>query len=132
MKKYKINRIKHKAYIGTFQETTDENDNTVYEFQAVGEPIWYGEYRVAYTQNPYTNTPEPIKKAKTIVIRHDTTVNSGAILKLGNSCYKIQDIEPDDEVNGLDILTLVNYSATSNNNSDDNSNNYTNYGDDNE
>lgn len=130
MRNYKINRLKHKGQLGTYNEKmddngfaiTDQNGMPSFEFKPKGEPIWYGEYKVAMSQEPYSNEPISVQTSRTIVIRHDTTINSGDIIKIETGYYRIVNIEPDDEVNGLDIVTLETYSSTTNNNSTPNEN----------
>lgn len=118
MKNYKINRLKHKAELGTFKQYINGNGVPVNTF-VVDREIWFGEYHVKITQKPYSNEPFRVQTQKLIVIRHDTTVKTSQIIKIENSCYRVIDMEPDDEVNGFDILTLTATSTTTNNNSDD-------------
>ncbi len=82
--------------------------------------IWFGVYRVSITQNPFSTTLDHTQNTHTVVIRHDTTVKTWQVLEINGLDYQITAIEPDDEVNGLDILTLVTYSDGSDNNSSDN------------
>ena len=119
MKNYNINRLKHKAKLGIIEQGEDDNGMPTNIFKAQRD-IWFGEYRVSITQNPFATTPVHTQNTRTVVIRHDTTVKTWQVLEINGLDYQITAIEPDDEVNGLDILTLVTYSDGSVNNSSDN------------
>lgn len=119
MRNYNINRLKHKAKLGIIEQGEDDNGMPTNIFKAQRD-IWFGEYRVSITQNPFVTTPVHTQNTRTVVIRHDTTVKTWQVLEINGLDYQITAIEPDDEVNGLDILTLVTYSDGSVNNSSDN------------
>lgn len=120
MKNYNINRLKHIAEIGTFKDGEQYNPNTgmpIKTFMAT-KSLWFGEYRVKIVQKPYANEPYRVNQQKLIVIRHDTSVETNQIIKIQHSFYRIIDIETDDTVNGLDVLTLQSYLTKAGNNSD--------------
>ena len=119
MRNYNINRLKHKAKLGIIEQGEDDNGMPTNIFKAQRD-IWFGEYRVSITQNPFATTLVHTQNTRTVVIRHDTTVKTWQVLEINGLDYQITSIEPDDEVNGLDILTLVTYSDGSVNNSSDN------------
>lgn len=116
MRNYNINRLKHKAKLGTIEQGEDDNGMPTNVFKAQRE-VWFGEYRVSITQNPFVTTPVHAQNTRTVVIRHDITVNTKQVLEINGLDYRIINNEPDDQVNGLDILTLVAYSDDSDNNS---------------
>lgn len=124
MRNYNINRLKHKAKLGTIDQDEGKNGMPINVFKAQRD-IWFGEYRFSITQDPFATTPVGARNTRAVVIRHDTTVKTWQALEINDLDYQITDIEPDDEVNGLDILTLVAYSDGSDNNGgfdDDNDN----------
>lgn len=116
MRNYNINRLKHKAKLGTIEQGEDDNGMPTNVFKAQRE-VWFGEYRVSITQNQFATTPVGAQNTRTVVIRHETTVKTWQALEINGLDYQITAIEPDDQVNGLDILTLVAYSDGSDNNS---------------
>lgn len=120
MKNYKISRLKHLAKLGTFSENGQFNQNTgmpIKSFVAT-KSIWFGLYRLSITQQPYSNQPYRVNQKKLIVIRHDTKIATDQIIKIQDSLYRIIDIEPDDGVNGLDVLTLQSFLTNASNNTD--------------
>lgn len=119
MRNYNINRLKHKGQLGTIEQGEDQNGMPTNVFKSQRD-LWFGEYRASITQNPFVTTPVHAQNTRTVVIRHDTTVNTKQVLEINGLDYRITDIEPDDEVNGLDILTLVTYSDDSDSNTNSN------------
>ena len=74
MRNYNINRLKHKATLGTLQDGTDENGVPYQTFQSSNISFWYGEYRMNITQQnvePNSNSTLLISSIKNITVRHE-------------------------------------------------------------
>lgn len=133
MKNYNVNRMKYRAEIVKIEDefedgfqNTDENGNPITSLKPTGEVFWYGLYHVAITNDIGQNVPEHVQTTKNIVIRHETKINTDDLIKIESSYYRVIDIEPDDETNGLDVVTLVQYSANEDNNNVSTSDDYSN------
>lgn len=115
MKGYKINRIKHLAILGTFEDNTDMNGVPYQKFKSSGISFWYGEYRINVSQQnvePNSDSTLLISSIKNITVRHEFVQKNIKmfeqfnVLKLEDGIFDILNINSDDQVNGLDVLTI--------------------------
>lgn len=115
MRNYNINRLKHKATLGTLKDDTDENGAPYQTFQSSNISFWYGEYRINITQQnvePNSNSTLLISSIKNITVRHEFVQKNIKmfeqfnVLKLEDGVFDILSINSDDQVNGLDVLTI--------------------------
>ena len=112
LKNYKINRMKHRAELGTLQDDTGVNGVPYQKFQSSNIFFWYGEYRVNESQNTVNATETPIQNIKAIAVKHDFVqkhidiFNTFNVIKLSDGVFTILSINSDDQVNGLDVLTI--------------------------
>lgn len=104
--------MKHRAELGILKDDTDMNGVPIQKFQSSNMPFWYGEYRVNESQNTVDATETPIQKIKTIAVKHDFVqknidiFNTFNVIKLSDGVFTILNINSDDSVNGLDVLTI--------------------------
>lgn len=104
--------MKHRAELGTLKDDTDMNGVPIQKFQSSNMPFWYGEYRVNESQNTVDATETPIQNIKTIAVKHDFVqkhidiFNTFNVIKLSDGVFTILNINSDDSVNGLDVLTI--------------------------
>ena len=104
--------MKHKATLGTLQDGTDENGVPYQTFQSSNISFWYGEYRMKTSQGVIDATGTPIKNIRQIVVKHEfvqqniNLFNEFSVIKIPDGVFTILDINSDDEVNGLDVLTI--------------------------
>lgn len=104
--------MKHLATLGTLQDGTDENGVPYQTFQSSNISFWYGEYRMNTSQGVIDATGTPIKNIRQIVVKHEfvqqniNLFNEFSVIKIPDGVFTILDINSDDEVNGLDVLTI--------------------------
>lgn len=115
LKNYKINRMKHQATLGTFVDDEDTNGVPYQKFQSSNISFWYGEYRININQQsvePNSDSTLLISSIKNITVRHDFVQKNIKmfeqfnVLKLKDGVFDILSIDSDDQVNGLDVLTI--------------------------
>lgn len=108
MKNYKTSRIKHIGQLGTLTNDYDINGAPDYKFKSSNLPFWYGNFRVNASQSATT----PIQNTKIIAVKHDfiqkniDLFNKYSVIKLSDGVFTILDINSDDLVNGIDLLTI--------------------------
>ena len=115
MRNYNINRLKHKAILGTLEDDTDMNGVPYQTFQSSNISFWYGEYRMNINQQnvePNSDSTLLISSIKNITVRHEFVQKNIKmfeqfnVLKLEDGVFDILSINSDDQVNGLDVLTI--------------------------
>lgn len=107
--------MKHLATLGTLEDNTDMNGVPYQTFQSSNISFWYGEYRMNINQQnvePNSNSTLLISSIKNITVRHEFVQKNIKmfeqfnVLKLEDGVFDILSINSDDQVNGLDVLTI--------------------------
>lgn len=107
--------MKHLATLGTLEDDTDENGVPYQTFQSSNISFWYGEYRININQQnvePNSDSTLLISSIKNITVRHEfiqkniKMFEQFNVLKLEDGVFDILAINSDDQVNGLDVLTI--------------------------
>lgn len=107
--------MKHLAILGTLEDDTDENGVPYQTFQSSNISFWYGEYRMNINQQnvePNSDSTLLISSIKNITVRHEfiqkniKMFEQFNVLKLKDGVFDILSINSDDQVNGLDVLTI--------------------------
>lgn len=107
--------MKHLATLGTLEDNTDENGVPYQTFQSSNISFWYGEYRMNINQQnvePNSDSTLLISSIKNITVRHEFVQKNIKmfeqfnVLKLKDGVFDILSINSDDQVNGLDVLTI--------------------------
>lgn len=100
------------AKLGTLEYDSDINGAPTQKFQSSNIIFWYGEFRVSASQNTAFTAEAPTQKTKAIAVKHDFVQNhidlfdNFNVIKLPDGIFTILSINSDDEVNGLDVLTI--------------------------
>lgn len=107
--------MKHLATLGTLKDDADENGVPYQTFQSSNISFWYGEYRMNINQQnvePNSDSMLLISSIKNITVRHEfiqkniKMFEQFNVLKLEDGVFDILAINSDDQVNGLDVLTI--------------------------
>lgn len=107
--------MKHLAILGTLKDDNDVNGVPYQKFQSSNISFWYGEYRININQQnvePNSDSTLLISSIKNITVRHEFVqkhikmFDQFNVLKLKDGVFDVLSINPDDQVNGLDVLTL--------------------------
>ena len=107
--------MKHLATLGTLKDDADENGVPYQTFQSSNISFWYGEYRMNINQQnvePNSDSTLLISSIKNITVRHEFVQKNIKmfeqfnVLKLEDGVFDILSINSDDQVNGLDVLTI--------------------------
>ena len=104
--------MKHLATLGTFEDITDVDGAPYQKFQSSNISFWYGEYRIQQNVEPSPDSKLLISSIKNITVRHEFVQNNIKmfeqfnVLKLEDVVFDILNINSDDQVNGLDVLTI--------------------------
>ena len=107
--------MKHLATLGTLKDDNDMNGVPYQKFQSSNISFWYGEYRTSINQDnvePNADSTLLISSIKNITVRHEFVqknikmFDQFSALKLEDGVFDILNINSDDQVNGLDVLTI--------------------------
>lgn len=107
--------MKHLAKLGTLKDDNDLNGVPYQKFQSSNISFWYGEYRTSINQDnvePNSDSTLLISSTKNITVRHEfiqkniKMFDQFSVLKLEDGVFDILNINSDDQVNGLDVLTI--------------------------
>ncbi len=107
--------MKHRAELGILKDDTDMNGVPYQKFQSSNISFWYGEYRTSINQDnvePNADSTLLISSIKNITVRHEFVqknikmFDQFSALKLEDGVFDILNINSDDQVNGLDVLTI--------------------------
>lgn len=101
MKNYSISRLNKVAHYGKEDTSGPEPDG---EYKDIGT-IFYGSYRQTLADSARLDV-EGNKDTKVVVIRHNEVIDTTVIFKINDKPYQVIEVLPDDEVNGLDLVTL--------------------------
>lgn len=108
--------MKHKATLGTFEDDIDDiNGVPNQKFKSSNISFWYGNFKTNTNQDniaPSSDSTLKISSINAITVRHDFVQKNIKmfeqfnVLKLEDGVFDILSINSDDQVNGLDVLTI--------------------------
>lgn len=106
--------MKHKATLGTFQDDIDDiNGVPNQKFKSSNISFWYGNFKTNTNQDVAPSAEDStISSVNAITVRHDFVQKNIKmfeqfnVLKLEDGVFDILSINSDDQVNGLDVLTI--------------------------
>lgn len=105
MLKYDLSRLKHRVQFGTVKSVPNRNTGDSDETFVPQFTVWCGEYQNSMTQQ-YTLLGNDQQDNITIVIRHNSKVNSTLECEYNGVLYDVVAVNSDDQINAFDTVTL--------------------------
>lgn len=102
MKKYSIARLNKVATI--LKEVPNGNFEPGSTTKEIG-PVFYGNYQLSIADTAALNA-EGTGDTRIVAVRHDDRIDTNCQLRLADRDYRVTKIQPDDELNGFDLITI--------------------------